>query len=113
MNAGEIGLQLRIRSSADVGAIGAATRSMTGLGDETKETVKGFGELMRGSREANMVLQGLERGGLSGTMQAMRGLQMMARSTGISFAELGSVIVGIAAPVQKLRLGRRAVPQYA
>ena len=98
MNAGEIGLQLRIRSSADTSALGDATRSMTGFGDESKVAAGTLRELSMTGREANMVFSGLERGGLSGTMQAMRGMQMLARTLKVDFLELAPTIAAVAAP---------------
>lgn len=60
MNSGDIGLQIRIRSSADMGGVNEATQSMNALGGSATELTGGISQTMRVSREFDMVLRGLE-----------------------------------------------------
>jgi hypothetical protein len=99
MNSSEIGLQIRIRSSADMGGVNEATQSMTDLGGSAKELTGGISQTMRVSREFDMVLRGLESGSMRGMLMSMRGLGMLAHALGPMFLEAGGAVAGVAAPV--------------
>ena len=99
MNSGDIGLQIRIRSSADMGGVNEATQSMTDLGTSSRELTGGLSSTMRVSREFDMVLRGMESGSMRGMLMSMRGLGMMAHQLGPAFLEVGGAAAGFAAPV--------------
>ena len=99
MNSGDIGLQIRIRSSADMGGVNEATQSMNALGGSATELTGGISQTMRVSREFDMVLRGLESGSMRGMLMSMRSLGMLAHALGPLFVEAGATVAGVAAPV--------------
>jgi DNA repair exonuclease SbcCD ATPase subunit len=99
MTSNEVGLQIRIRSSADLDGVDSATRSMTGLGSESGNAAQSMRELYRSSHETEQILGGLERGGVGGAIQALRGLAGAAHTLGPAFLEGAAAAAVIAGPV--------------
>jgi hypothetical protein len=95
----DIGLNIKIRTIADTSGAEQATQSMTAFGDSTRDVTGGLRELTRGSFEAGQVLRGLERGGIGGTMTAMRGLRGLVRTMGPEFLEMGAIGAAFAVPI--------------
>ena len=99
MNSGEIGLQIRIRSSADMGAVENATQSLNSLGGETMTANLAMRQLWQSTHGFQLIAHGLARGDIPGLIQAMHGFRIEAHILGPMLAEIGGFAAGMAAPV--------------
>jgi hypothetical protein len=100
-NSHEIGLQVHIRSSADLGAVEQSTQAVNRMGTEARETRSGLHELGRSGLETREIITGLgeaSEGGTRGMMglaHAFRGFIGLMRTAVGASGPIGLAIVAI------------------
>ena len=75
-------LQIRIQTSADLGGIGEAEEALQGFATSTKDLAGEMRTATRSTYEFGQIMRGLERGGMGGAMEAVRGLRGLLRTLG-------------------------------